>query len=150
MIRLEPVTKHNWKECAALKVAEHQTGFVPSNLYSIAEAQFYPQSCPCALYNAADELVGFLLYGRDDSSGKWKIFRLMIDAAYQRRGYAFAAMQQAVAIIRQKPDAGEILIAYQQENEAARRLYRQMGFVEAATKDHVVTAVLHLKNTIST
>lgn len=145
MIRLEPVTKDNWKACAALTVSAAQSGFVPANLYSIAEAQFYPDACPCVIYNAEDQIVGFLLYGRDESSSKWKIFRLMIDAAFQRRGYAFAAMQQAIALISQKPDADVLLIAYQSPNEAARQLYRRFGFVEIATKNDVVTAVLDLK-----
>jgi hypothetical protein len=48
---------------------------LPSNLYSIAEAQFYPQAVPLAIYNEQDQMVGFVMYGVDVKSGKWKIFR---------------------------------------------------------------------------
>jgi len=39
------------------------TGFVPGNLYSIAEAQFYPEARPYAIYNEVSQMVGFILYG---------------------------------------------------------------------------------------
>lgn len=40
-VRLAPVTVENWKACSALEPAPGQEEFLPSNLYSIAEAQFY-------------------------------------------------------------------------------------------------------------
>jgi diamine N-acetyltransferase len=141
MIRLVAITKHNWKECVALSVAEHQADFVPTNLYSIAETQFYPDACPLAIYNQSHQMVGFVLYGRDDDSGKWKIFRLMIDAAHQRKGYAATAMKQIIALLAQKPDGHEILIRYHIKNHAARHLYERLGFVEVAIEDNVATAV---------
>lgn len=142
MIRLAPIAKHNWKECAALSVAEQQVDFVPTNLYSIAETQFYPDACALAIYNQSSQMVGFVLYGRDDDSGKWKIFRLMIDAAHQRKGYASATMKKIIALLAQKPDGQEILIRYHIKNDAALHLYEQLGFVEVTVKGNVATAVL--------
>jgi hypothetical protein len=40
MPELRPVTIKNWQSLIKLKVREDQTGFVASNLYSIAQAQF--------------------------------------------------------------------------------------------------------------
>ncbi len=74
-VSLHQITVENWKECAGLTLHENQRNFVPGNLYSIAEAQFYPEAPTRAIYNESDEMVGFLLYGRDVLSGKWKIFR---------------------------------------------------------------------------
>lgn len=141
MIRLAAITKNNWKECAALSVAEQQADFIPTNLYSIAETQFYPEACPLAIYNQSSQMVGFVLYGRDDDSGKWKIFRLMIDVAHQRKGYATAAMKQILALITQKPDGQEILIRYHVRNDAAHHLYEQFGFVQVTVGNNVATAV---------
>lgn len=142
MIQLVPITAANWKECISLKVTDEQRNFVPDNLYSIAEAQFYSQACSLAIYSKAGQMVGYALYGREVQSGKWKIFRLMIDASQQGKGYGRAAMQHLIAEIRQQPDADAILIAYQNENHTARQLYTSLGFVEQAEIAGVITAQL--------
>lgn len=143
-IHLQPITKSNWKECSNLSVADSQTEFVPSNLYSIAEAQFYPDAVPLAIY-FENHMVGFILYGRDEPDHKWKIFRVMIDAPHQGKGYARAALQQVIAGIIKQPDGHEIIICYHKPNEAARNLYAQFGFKELKTDDKdVVTALLSI------
>ena len=53
-VRLEPVTVKNWKACIALELAPGQENYVPSNLYSIAEAQFYSGARSNAVYNKHD------------------------------------------------------------------------------------------------
>jgi diamine N-acetyltransferase len=126
---LKPITVDNWQECIGLKVTEKQASFLPSNLYSIAEAQFYPQTVPLAIYSEQDQMVGFVLYGVDVETGKWKVFRLMIDQAHQGKGYARAAMVQVIERLSIQPDCNEILIAYQANNDAARQLYASLGFV---------------------
>ncbi len=129
-IRLEPVTANNWKACIALELALDQEGFVPSNLYSIAESQFYPDARSTAIYNERDQLVGYVLWGRDIFANKWKIFRVMIDKSHQRQGYGKSAISAIIARIAQEPDGHEILISYQNDNEIARRLYAKLGFIE--------------------
>ncbi|MBZ0300047.1 MAG: GNAT family N-acetyltransferase [Anaerolineae bacterium] len=129
-VHLKPITVENWKACIRLSVTAEQFDFVPDNLYSIAEAQFYPDACPRAIYNDADQIVGFILSGRDADNRRWKIFRLMIDAAFQGQGYGRAAMQQTLDELAAKPDGGEILVCYQDANRVARRLYASLGFVE--------------------
>ena len=129
-VTLGPIKASNWKDCIDLQPAPEQMDWVPSNLYSIAEAQFYPEARSRAIYNQEDQLVGYALYGRDVSTGKWKIFRLMIDHAFQGRGYGKAALNQIITDISQRPDGDEILICYWDTNQAARKLYAQLGFVE--------------------
>lgn len=46
--------------------------------------------------------------------------------------------------MRARPDCNEILIAYQVENDAARRLYASLGFTEVTVSDGKVTARLDL------
>jgi hypothetical protein len=43
MISLKPLTVSTWKARVKLKPLETQKNFPPGNLYSIAEAQFYPR-----------------------------------------------------------------------------------------------------------
>ena len=143
-VSLRPITVENWQRCIELKVKEEQVDFLPSNLYSIAEAQYYPQAVPQGIYDEQDVMVGFVLYGVDVESGKWKVFRLMIDQAHQGKGYGRAAMEQVIERLRGKPDCAEILIAYKVENHAARRLYESLGFVKETVDDGKATARLDL------
>ncbi len=145
-VELKPVTVENWRACGGLELCPDQVGLVPDNLYSIAEAQFYPDARSLAICLSSGELVGYLLYGRDKASGDPKVFRLMIDRAHQGRGYGKAALRLVIERVSSRGDAERLLIAYQERNEAARRLYAGLGFVEQeADEKSRVTAVLALK-----
>ena len=139
---LRDITVSNWQECSNLKVRDEQARFVPTNLYSIAEAQFYPQAVPLAIYDSAGRMVGFVLYGVEVASGQWKVFRLMIDQAHQGQGYGRAAMEQVLERLSAQPGCDEVFISYQDDNQAARRLYASLGFVEQGLEDGVVRARL--------
>lgn len=142
-VYLEPVTVTNWKACIALELAHGQEKFLPSNLYSIAESQFYEQSRSAAVYNEENLLVGYALFGRDIFTNKWKIFRIMIDKSYQCKGYGERAMKEIIEQISKETDGNEILICYQDANEVARRLYAKLGFVERGIDtEGKVTALL--------
>lgn len=129
-VHLEPVTASNWKSCAALQLAPGQENFIPGNLYSIAESQFYPHARSRAIYNEDRVLVGYALFGRDIFTDKWKVFRLMIDQLHQHKGYGESAMREIIKQISEEPNGNEILICYQNNNQAARKLYAKLGFVE--------------------
>jgi diamine N-acetyltransferase len=129
-IHLEPVTINNWKKCAALRLAPDQESFLPGNLYSIAESQFYADARSMAIYNEDHRLVGYALFGRDIFTHKWKVFRIMIDRSHQRKGYGESAMKEMIAQISKEPGGEEILICYQNNNQIARALYTKLGFFE--------------------
>jgi diamine N-acetyltransferase len=144
-VYLEPVTSSNWKACIALELAPEQAGLLPSNLYSIAEAQFYEQSKSKVIYNEAHHVVGYALFGRDIFTNKWKIFRIMIDQSHQRQGYGESAMKEIIGEISRAKDGEEVLICYHDRNDVARRLYTKLGFVEQEIDpDGRVTARLKL------
>lgn len=146
-IHLEPATASNWKACAALQLAADQEKFIPSNLYSIAESQFYPHSKSTAIYNADDQLVGYALFGRDIFTEKWKIFRVMIDKSHQRKGYGESAMREIIKQIAKEPGGNEILICYQNNNHVARTLYSKLGFIEQEIDFTGKVAALLKRNT---
>jgi diamine N-acetyltransferase len=83
---LRELTQNNWEACIKLKVHPEQENFVASNLYSIAEAQFYPGCVPLAVYDD-ETLVGFIMYEPDlyvsQTQKIYFISRLMIDSTYQ-------------------------------------------------------------------
>ena len=128
-IRIVPIDKDNWEQAAHLQVEPEQTDFLTPNVFSIAESKFYPELNPCAIY-AGDTMVGFAMYARDRDDDQYWVYRFMIDRRYQRRGFGRRAMLQLIDLIRALPDVPEINIAYDDDNEAARRLYRSVGFVE--------------------
>lgn len=142
-IYLEPITMTNWKACIALKVAPDQENFLPSNLYSIAESQFYQHAKSRAVYNGENQMVGYILFGRDIFTNKWKVFRMMIDQSYQGKGYGESTIKEVIRHLSKEPDGHEILICYQNANEVARRLYAKLGFIEQEIDDDGrVTALL--------
>ncbi len=132
-VTLRELTRANWEEACSLKVREDQRSFVASNLYSIAQSKFDPCT-PLAVY-AGETMVGFLMYGTDPdidpARGSYVVYRLMVAADHQGRGYGRAAMVQAMQRLRETPDCREILLGVAPGNEAAEKLYRSLGFVES-------------------
>lgn len=126
-ITLRVITPENWRQCIALQVEPHQEKFVASNIYSLAEARVFPESIPLAIY-AGETMVGFLMYDFDPSDGTPWINRMMIDRAYQGRGYGRAALQEAILRIEAQSERDEIKISFEPDNEVAEHLYRSMGF----------------------
>jgi diamine N-acetyltransferase len=137
MPEIRPVTKDNWKELIRLKVREDQTHFIASNLYSIAEAQFgddyegHWDLHPFGIYDDGTP-VGFLMYGYNFEHPKQQAFiiRLMVDQEFQGKGYGRFGMEKMLEIFRLDERIRVAGISYEPENEAARRLYASLGFVE--------------------
>jgi len=127
-ITLREITPENWEAILKLAVRDDQKNFVASNLYSLAEAKVFPEHVPLAIY-AGEQPVGFLMYTFERDRKEWWIFRLMIVANEQGKGYGRAAMQQAVARMRLQPGCRQIFISFEPENAPAEQLYRSLGFV---------------------
>ena len=144
-VHLVPITKSNWKAVSDLKLSSSQETLLPSNLYSIAEAQFYPYAQSKAIV-IDDILVGYVLYGIDDETHEWKIFRFMIDVQHQGNGYGRLALKCIIKSIRKRNPTGPIRIAYQENNVVAKQLYQKAGFVVEKEVGAVVTAVLYAES----
>jgi len=145
-VDLRPLTAENWEACAQLRVAPDQAHYLPSNLHSIAQSRFYPDSHLAGIHSDRGDLVGFLMYGREAESGKQKIFRLMIDHRQQGRGYGSAALRRLLEDLRAHTDHKEVLISYKVDNERARALYARIGFdVVGVDANQKVTASYALR-----
>jgi len=125
-VDLAPVTSANWRRCVDLRVRPDQKNLVASNLYSLAQAKVIPTMNPAAI-SADGAVVGFCMYGIDPEDGRHWIWRLMVDARHQGKGYGRAAM---VEILRRLAldGAREIYTSFDAENTPAERLYRSLGF----------------------
>lgn len=134
-VHLRPITTDNLAECLKLRVDDSQTQFVALNAKSLAEA--YVNSClfPLAIYPSIARghpaptvpMVGFCMY--ELVAGVGFIMRLMISHEHQRRGYGHAAMVEVIRRLRLHPEVELIATSYKRGNEAAERLYSNLGFV---------------------
>lgn len=150
MIHLEKIDKHNVWDILELKVAEFQNDHLASNSESIIDAYVaIGTGCtafPFGIYDD-EKPVGFVMIGfnanalYDDDleimKSNYLLWRLMIDAKYQKQGYGREAVKLALAFIRTWPcgQAEYCVTTYEPENNIARKLYQSLGFVETGEKD---------------
>jgi diamine N-acetyltransferase len=128
-IRIGPVTPANRALVIALQLAPEQMDFVASNAASLREAKSDRGARPRAVM-AGDQIVGFVMYEGPRDDDEARIYRFMIDRAWQGRGYGKAALREVLKEIGGLGHIRHVSICYEPENEAARRLYRSAGFVE--------------------
>ncbi|HEY1013056.1 MAG TPA: GNAT family N-acetyltransferase [Herpetosiphonaceae bacterium] len=126
-IELIPVTEHNFRDCVKLVVADDQTDYVASNLYTLAQSYVYPSWQPRAIH-ADGQLVGFVATGLDSETGHQWIIRFMIGKDLQGKGYGKAALLAIIDQLKAASPESEIRLSYVPGNEVAERLYRAVGF----------------------
>ena len=131
-LRLDPITKDNWRKTIKLDVAPEQQGFVSPNYYSIIEALFDPERLFAYVVYDGDAMVGFTMHGYEpnDPEHRYWIIRLMVDQNYQRRGYGRAIMEQVIGTLKQELDCDALYISFNPENTVARALYSSLGFLD--------------------
>jgi diamine N-acetyltransferase len=127
LIELREITMENFHECIRLSVADHQRGFVASNMYSLAEAKADGVSNPLAIY-ADGQVVGFTMYCFEPKSGIGYIDRLMVAAEHQGRGYGRAAMKEVIERLQSTPGCRWIRTSFEPTNAVAEALYESLGF----------------------
>ncbi len=126
------VTLHKitWKTVRAicdLTVSEKQKNFVAPNSVSIAQAYFAKSAWFRAIY--ADKTpVGFVMLAEDSKRGKHYLWRFMIDARYQGRGYGRKALALVVKHVKKDPKAKMLFLHVVRAPGGAEGLYRRFGF----------------------
>ena len=127
-VTLRPITQENFNAVIQLKVRDDQAGFVASNAYSLAEAGTFPGRTPLAVY-AGETPVGFVMYCDWTKRGEYWIFRLMVAADQQGKGYGREAMRLLIERMREEFHCRSIFISFEPDNAAAEGLYRSLGFL---------------------
>ena len=128
MVELRKIDKSNYNECLALKVSDDQKNYVASNTYSLAQAWvYYNTAFPFAIY-ADNEMVGFVMMGYFEDKNIYTIWRFMIDARYQNKGYGKAALNLSVEYLRKEYNVNEIYLSFVIGNARAEKLYADAGF----------------------
>ena len=106
---------------------QQQQRMVAPNAQSIAQAHFEPKAWFRAIY--ADETpVGFIMLYDDADEPEYFLWRLMIAAPHQGKGYGRRALAQLVEYVRTRPGAVELLISYVPIEGGPEGFYRKLGF----------------------
>jgi len=129
MITFKEIDRNNFFDVIKLRVADEQSEFVAPNTFSLAQAKAFPE-CVCLAIYHEDVLVGFTMYCIDDDDHEYWIYRLMIDAKHQSKGYGKAAMEMLIDRIKEDIQHRVIYISFEPENDWAKQLYEKLGFVE--------------------
>ncbi|MGG0658644.1 GNAT family N-acetyltransferase [Rummeliibacillus pycnus] len=127
MITFREIDRKNFFDVIKLSVSEEQNTFVATNLFSIAQAKAYPECICLAIYHD-DILVGFTMYCIDIDDNEYWIYRLMIDAKFQSKGYGKAAMEKLIDLIKKDKKHQVIYLSFEPENDVAKHLYEKLGF----------------------
>jgi diamine N-acetyltransferase len=125
-VELREITQESLRQVLDLAVTSQQEQFVAPNARSIAEAYFEPRAWFRAVY-ADDEPVGFVMLYRDPDN--FWIWRFMIDAAHQGKGYGRRALELLVDEAR-KDGAAELKLSYHPGDGSPHGFYTSFGFVE--------------------
>lgn len=128
-VTLREITGDTVRAICALEVAPEQRGFVAPNAVSIAQAYFEPKAWFRAIY-AGEEPVGFVMLFDDAEAPEYYLWRFMVAAEHQRRGYGKRALDLLVERMRSLPGATELLSSYVPGDAGPRDFYRRYGFEE--------------------
>ncbi|WP_328615750.1 GNAT family N-acetyltransferase [Amycolatopsis sp. NBC_00355] len=141
-VRLVEITDANRDAVRALRVEPGQQRFVASVARSLEDAATTPEGEPWyrAVYAGA-EPVGFVMLswnvppGRPGVLGPYFLWRLLIDARYQRHGYGRAVLTLVADLVR--ADGGtELLTSHQPDEDGPGPFYRRFGFRPTGEIDH--------------
>ena len=130
-VSLRTINHENLESILALEVSASQKAIYPrSNAYSIAEAHYPADDDPVWIRGiyAGDIPVGFLMTSEAPDVGEYFLWRLMIDARYQSKGYALQAVETLIQRIRDTPNGRLLITSHLRENDHAGRFFRKIGF----------------------
>lgn len=144
MIILKEITNKNIWDVCKLKVRKDQENFVAWNIESLAEAYATRNegnnALPLAVYDN-EQLIGFVMIGKgtvgeeeesDTIKNNYCLWRFMIDAQYQGKGYAPQILDEVMKLVRTYPygPAEYIWLSYEPENTHGKNVYMKYGFRE--------------------
>ena len=128
-LHFETVTAKNRGAVERLALLPEQAGFIESPTECLREADASDFWRPVGIYDGT-ELVGFAMYGYLPFLGEGQLWfdRLLIDKAFQGRGYAKAAIAALLERLRQEYPCRRVYVSVYGDNAAAIHLYQQAGF----------------------
>jgi diamine N-acetyltransferase len=130
-ITLRPITKDNWRDVIKITVSEPQYEFVGRPDYYLTMCAYGGLWQPLAVY-LDEQIIGFLMWAIDKADQSCWLGGIMIDQAYQGRGYGRQAIMTAVNMLGEQFGHKEFALSYKPNNVVGKQLYSSLGFVETA------------------
>jgi diamine N-acetyltransferase len=130
-VSLREIGNENLGAVLSLDVTQNQKTVYPrSNAYSIAEGHYPPDDDPVwirAIY-AGDTPVGFLMTSEAPNQGEYFLWRLMVGAQYQGKGYGVQAVELLMERLRNTPNAKSLITSHLKGDADAGPFYERLGF----------------------
>ena len=126
-ISLRAITGKNVISICELSVSERQRRFVAPNAVSIAQAYFSKSAWFRAIY-LDDTPIGFVMLAETPIRGRHFLWRFMIDANYQGKGYGAKALGLVINHVKRNPKAKALFLSIRRETGSAEGFYRTFGF----------------------
>jgi len=133
LVSLREISAKTVRQITSLSVGRDQERFVASNAVSLAQALFSPEAWYRAIY-ADDSPAGFVmlydesLLAAPPPRPEATLWRLMVDARFQRQGVGTAALQQIIAHVRGKGLFSSLLVSYVPAPGSPEQFYLRAGF----------------------
>ncbi len=129
-VSLVPISEDTvWGICQLTDtLTEPRKNFVATNAVSLAQAHFNKRAWFRAIY-AGKAPVGFMMIVDDAETPEYFLWRFMIAAPYQGRGYGRQAIQQLVEYVKTRPGARELLVSCGEGEGSPKEFYLKQGFV---------------------
>jgi diamine N-acetyltransferase len=135
VVTLREVTRENLRAVLRLNVAPEQEKFVASNAVSIAQAHFQPEIAWFRAIYADEVPVGFMLLSDNVSRPRYYLWRLMLDARYQKFGFGKRALELLFDYVKTRPGATEIFVSCVPDEGGPFGFYEKLGFVATGEED---------------
>ena len=132
-VSLREVTQQTVDAILELQVSKEQERFVASNAVSIAQAHFSPHAWFRAIY-AGESPVGFLMLSIEPEQGEVFLWRFMIDAQHQGRGYGRQALELLIEHVKRQPHAEELTLSHVPGAGSPEGFYRKLGFAHTGAQ----------------
>ncbi len=126
-VALAEVTGDTVRAICRLAVAPEQSRFVAPNAVSFAQALFEPKAWYRAIV-ADDAPVGFLMLYDDPGEPVYFLWRFMVDARFQGKGYGGRAIELLAEHVRTRPGATELRTSWVPGPGSPEGFYLRLGF----------------------
>ncbi len=143
-ISLRQITKDSLIHFLRMKVHPAQEKFVAPNGSSIAQGEYNDDAWYRGIY-AGEDPVGFVMLSIMEDKAEYYIWRFMIAADQQRKGYGKAAMAKVIEYVRLLPNARELFLSHLEANTEAGAFYKSLGFTYTGEKDEDGELIMVLK-----
>ncbi|MBE5905194.1 MAG: GNAT family N-acetyltransferase [Lachnospiraceae bacterium] len=134
MLHLEAVNPDNWR--VDLSVREDQKKFVSDTTGILARAFAYRECGSRAFFIYDEEVpVGMAMYYDIEAWRAYDFSHFFIDQRYQGKGLGYEAAALVLQEMEKDGRFDRVVLCYLEGNDAARNLYKKLGFVHTGEVD---------------